>query len=452
MALSQIKPALQYSECRSKPWSGSRLLNCFAEKGDGDKVVDFAIMAIPGLETFLDLGAAPIRGERRMGNTLYVVQGTTLWAVSALGEATALGTIFGDGPVRMADNGTEVAVCAAPFGYVYSGGTTSVPADLPQVSDVAFIDGYFVWTIFDSDQAIYSGLYDGTSYDLLDIFTAEGSPDGLRGLVNNHRELLMAGTDTLEVFYNAGGLDNVFERQGNAFIERGCLARDTLQKIDNSVMFLGDDKIVYRLDGYTPIRISTHAIEYRLRNADETASAFTYTQEGHKFYALTAGEGTFVYDVATGAWHERKSWQLNAYRVGFSEDAWNQTIMGDRYSGRLYRPSLDLEDEAGELIDMRITLPTLVASRSLVTLYAFEVYCETGIGTPSTPDPKIMMRYSDNGGRTWSNELMRSLGAVGDYRHRAIWRGLGQFRQRDIELAMTDTSRRFVMSYYADIR
>lgn len=451
MALNQIKPALQYSEGRSKPWSGAKLLNCFSEKADGDKVVDFAVMAIPGLVQFADLGAA-LRGEHRMGNTLYVVSGTSLYAVTSNGTSTRVGAISGSGPVRMADNGSELAICAAPTGYVLSGGNITTPAGLPQVSDVAFIDGYFVWSIYNSDQAIYSDLYAGTSYDPLDVFTAEGSPDGLRGVVNNHRELLMAGTDTFEIFYDAGGADNVFERQGNAFIERGCLARDTLQKIDNSVIFLGDDKIVYRLDGYTPIRISTHAIEYHLRNADETASAFVYTQEGHKFYMLTVADGTFGYDVATGAWHRRQSWQLDTYRVGFAEDAWNKVILGDRYTGKLYIPSLDVNDEDGELIEVGIELPTLEASRQRVTMYAFEVYCETGVGTDAVPNPQIMLRYSDNGGRTWSNELWRSLGGIGDYQRRAIWRGLGQFRQRQIALTITDNVRKFVISYFADVR
>jgi hypothetical protein len=452
MALSQIKSALQYSEGRSKPWSGAKLLNCFAEKGDGDKVVDFAVMAIPGLELFASVGSGPVRGEHRMGALLYVVSGAQLYSVNSAGQSVLLGSISGSGPVRMADNGEELAICATPYGYVLSGGAITTPADLPSVSDVAFIDGYFVWTIYQSDQAIYSGLYDGTSYDLLDVFTAEGSPDGLIGIINDHRELHMCGAESDEIFYNSGGADNAFERQGNAFIERGFLARDTIQKIDNTVFFLGNDKIVYRLDGYSPIRISTHAIEYRLRNADETAEAFVYTQEGHKFYVLTADDGTFAYDVATGAWHERRSQDLANYRIGAAETIWSRTILGDRYNGNLYIPSLDLDDENGDRINVQIVLPTLEAARQRVTMYAFEVYCETGTGTPTTPDPQIMLRYSDNGGRTWSNQLWRSLGAVGDYRHRAIWRGLGQFRQRDIELTITDNARKFVMAYYADVR
>jgi len=448
-----LKPALQYSEGRSKPWSGSKLVNCFAEKGDGDQAADFAVMAVPGLDPFSEVGTGPIRGAHKMGALLYVVSGDGLWSVSEAGTISHLGVVAGNEPVRMDDNGTQLAICAAPRGYVLSGGVLTIPPDLPEVSDVAYIDSYMVWTIADSDQCIYSAINDALSYDWLDIFTAEGSPDGLKGLVNSHRELHLFGAETVEIFYNAGGSDNVFERQGNAFIERGCFDRDSIIKIDNSLHFLGDDRIVYRLDGYSPVRISTHAIEFRIAKA-AWARAFTYTQEGHKFYVLNTDAGCFAYDMATGAWHERRSNGHSNYRVGRAVEAWGKTVMGDAYVGKLYTPDLDRYSEDGEMISMEISLPDLEASRERVTMYAFEVYCETGVGLNDGQgaDPQIMLRYSDTGGRTWSNELWRSLGVIGDYRARAIWRSLGQFRTRQIKLTITDPVRRFVMGYFADVR
>lgn len=451
MALSQLKPALQYSEGRSKPWSGASLVNCFSEKSDGDRTSDFAIMAIPGLSLFADIAADAVRGSHFMAGLTYYVVGQNLYSVTEAGLVTAIGNIFGAGPVRIADNGSELAICAAPEGYVLSAGVLTTPDALPQVSDVTYIDGYFVWSVFGSDQCVYSGINDGKAYDALDVFTAEGAPDGLKGLIADHRELQLFGESTIEIFYNAGGLDNVFERQGNAFIERGCFDRDSITKVDNSVQFLGDDRIVYRLDGYSPIRISTHAIEYQLRNVTY-ARGFVYTQEGHKFYCLTTDNGTFCYDLATGAWHERRSFNLGAYRVGGAIQAWNRVFLTDAFTGKIYEPDMDRNDENGAPISMQVILPTLEASRARVTMYAFEVYCETGVGSVLGSDPKIMMRYSDDGGRTFSNEMWRSLGLVGQYKTRAVWRSLGQFRQRDISLTITDPARRLVMGYFADLR
>lgn len=453
MALTAIRPALQFSKGRSLPWAGAVIVNCFAEKADGDRATDFALMAIPGLDLFANLGVDAVRGSHVMGGLLYVVTGAALYSVTQGGTATYIGAISGTGPVRMADNGDELAIAAKPVGYVYSGGSLHLPDNLPEVADVAYIDGYFVWVINESDQCIYSGINDGLSYDLLDIFTAEGSPDGLLGLINDHRELQLYGASTIEIFYNSGGSDNAFERQGNAFIERGCFDRDSIVKIDNSVHFFGDDRIVYRLEGYTPVRISTHAIEYQLRNATY-ARGFTYTQEGHKFYMLTSDVGTFGYDMATGAWHERQSFAMSNYRVGGAIAAWGRTVMTDAYTGKLYYPNLETYTEDGALISVEIGLPTLGDGSRRVNCYAFQVDCETGVGLNAGQgaNPQIMARYSKDGGRTYSSEMWRSMGLIGEYLTRAIWRRWGQFWRLNIDLVITDPVRRLVMSYKADIR
>lgn len=453
MALTAIRPALQFSKGRSLPWAGAVIVNCFAEKADGDRASEFALMAIPGLDLLSDISSEAVRGSHVMGNVLYVVAGSSLYSVSQTGEASLIGSIAGGGPVRMADNGDELAIAARPTGYVYSGGALHIPVDLPAVADVVYIDGYFVWVINDSDQCIYSGINDGLSYDLLDVFTAEGSPDGLVGLVNDHRELQLYGGKTIEIFYNSGGADNAFERQGNAFIERGCFDRDSIVKIDNSVHFFGDDRIVYRLDGYTPIRISTHAIEYQLRNATY-ARGFTYTQEGHKFYILTSDVGTFGYDMATGAWHERQSFGLVNYRVGGALAAWGRTVMTDAYTGKLYYPNMETYTENGALISVEIGLPSLGDGTRRRTCYSFQVDCGTGVGLNDGQgaNPMIMARYSKDGGRTYSSEMWVSMGLIGKYLTRAMWRRWGQFWRLNIDLVITDPVRRLVMSYNADIR
>lgn len=453
MALSQIKPALQYSEGRSKPWSGAKLVNAFAEKADGDKRADFAVMAVPGLVAFANLPEEPVRGTHVMGGLAYAVSGSGLYSILSDGSYQRLGTIQGDGVVRMADNGSQLGIAADGVGYVWTGSALVTPADLPAVTDIAYIDGYFLWSLRDSAQVAYSAINNGTVYDGLDIISAEGSPDGIVGIIANHRELLIFGGNSIEIFYNSGGADNAFERQGNAFIERGAFDRDSICKVDNSVHFMGDDRIIYRLDGYSPVRISTHAIEYHMGDAT-FARAFSYTQEGHKFYCLTIDSGTFCYDMATGAWHERRSWGRTGYRAGSSITVYGKTLLGDNASGKIYYPDLDVNTEDGAIIKVEIDLPTLEASRQRVTMYQFEAYFETGVGLNDGQgsDPQIMLRYSDDGGRTWSNEIWRSLGRIGEYRTRAIWRSLGQFRQRQMHLEITDPVRKFAIGYFADVR
>ena len=271
------------------------------------------------------------------------------------------------------------------------------------------------------------------------------------GVINDHRELHFPGTDSWEIWYNAGNADFPFARQGNAFIERGCADKDSLTKIDNSLHFVGDDLVIYRLNGYDPQRISTHAIEYRIANA-AWFNAWTATIQGHKFYVLNTDIGSFAYDMATGAWHERKSYGKDNYRISCATTAYGNTYYGDAYTGKLYTASFDEYTENGDPIPVIVTIPTLEKARDKATLYAFEVYCETGVGTALDPDPQIILRYSKDGGRTWSNELWRTLGAVGEYLTRAVWRMGVQFRQLQIQLQMPSKTRRLVISYYADVR
>lgn len=455
MVLRKLQPALQQSEGRSKPWSGSRIVNGFSELAEGDKADQFAVMAIPGLRLFSDVSNDPVRGLHQTAQVLFAVIGTDFMQFDEFGNETIIGTIAGAGPVSMDDNGTEIAIVGGvnnDTGYVYSGGILHTGiVNLPQVSDVTFIDGYFVWTIYNSDQFIISGLNDGLSYDPLDVATAEGRPDRLVGCINDHRELHLPGQTSWEIWYNSGAADFPFSRQGNAFIERGCIDRNSLVKIDNSVHFVGDDRVVYRLNGYDPVRISTHAIEFKI-DTGSWYRAFTYTQEGHKFYILSTDEVTSGYDMATGAWHERKSYGRDNYRIGHAETAFGTTIFGDAYTGRLTIPELDLYDELDDPMPMIIEIPSIENNRTLTTLYSVELYCETGIGNTNDPDPQAILQYSKDGGYVWSTELWRPMGAVGDYVRRVIWRIGVQFRSLQLRFTLPSKTRRMVMYYLADLR
>ena len=447
--VSQLKPALQYSQGRSYNWSGAELVNCYAEQADGDRLSDFAVIPVPGLTLWATVGVGPIRGRIVCAAVLYVVSGSVLYSVASNGTATPLGTIPGSGPVRMACNYTEVCVAADGTGYVYSGGSLQTPVPF-SVSDVLYADGFILWMVQDSEQFLISSLDDALTYDASDISSVEGAPDDLVGMINDHREIHFYGGTTGEIFYNSGAALFPFERQGNAFIERGCFDRDSIVKIDSTVMFMGDDRIIYTLNGYIPQRLSTHVIEYYIRDATY-ARGWTYTLEGHKFYVLEIDAGTFVHDRATGAWHRRKSFGMDHWRCNGAVDAYGQLLLTDRDNGNIYTPSNDVYTENSEPIRMEMTLPTLEYQRQWVNMYSLEVTTETGTGAPDD-DPQIMMQYSDDGGHKWSAELWRGMGKQGERRNRSIWRKLGKFRVRQIRLAITASVQRLIISYWADVR
>ncbi len=453
---SRVKPALQYSEGRSLVWSGAKLVNAYAESSEGDKADQFAVMAIPGLSIFATISGAatPVRGVHVMDTSLYAVVGTELFLFNSAGVGGPIGVIGGTLPVQMADNGTQLAIQGGALnnqGYIVDTGTlyTNI-VNLPPVSGVAYMDGYFVWPVFESDQFIISALGDGLSYDPLDVATVEGDPDDIVGLVNLQRELQFFGSRTIEIWFNSGNADFPFERSPNAFIERGCWDRDSIVKIDNSVQFVGDDLIVYRLNGYQPVRISNHAIEFKIGSASWYRS-FTYTQEGAKFYVLNTDVGCWAYEMSTGAWAERKSLGYDNYRVSCAVVAYGGTVMGDGYVGKLYRPSLDVFTEDGDTIPVEIVLPGIQTNRQQSTCYSLELQCETGVGNADDPDPQILLSWSKDGGRTFSNEVSRSLGAVGEYLTRPIWRLGIVFRQLQFKIQLPSLTKRYVISGWVNI-
>ncbi len=156
--------------------------------------------------------------------------------------------------------------------------------------------------------------------------------------------------------------------------------------------------------------------------------------------------------MSTGAWAERRSLGYDNYRGSCAVQAYGGTVMGDGYTGKLYNPSLDAQTEDGDVIPVEITLPGIQTDRAKSTLYSFELYCETGVGTSDDPDPQVILQYSKDGGRTFSNEVARPLGAIGEYLTRCIWRLGVQFRQIQIKLQLPSITRRYVISGFADIR
>jgi hypothetical protein len=63
-----------------------------------------------------------------------------------------------------------------------------------------------------------------------------------------------------------------------------------------------------------------------------------------------------------------------------------------------------------------------------------------------TTNPQAMLRWSNDGGSTWSKEYWVSIGKMGKYTNRAIWRRLGQARDRIFEVSITDPVNAVIVS------
>ena len=453
---------------RSVNAADNRCVNLFPEAiPEGGKEPGF-LNRCPGLRLVATVGSGPIRGLWSHNNILYVVSGTELYKVTSAYAATKIGDVSGTGPVSMADNGTQLFIACNGPSYIYNYDTLAfgiiTDPDFPGAVNVGYLDGYFVFNEPNSQRVWVTSLLDGTSIDPLEFASAEGSPDGLVALIVDHREAWLFGTDSTEVWYDSGEADFPLTRIQGAFNEIGCVAPYSVAKLDNGIFWLGADArgqgIVYRANGYVGQRVSTHAIEYAIQSYGtiSDAIAYTYQQEGHAFYVLsfpTAGK-TWVYDVSVNSWHERAGFSNGAFvrhRSNCHASFQGLPHVGDYENGKVYVFDLSVYQD-GETPQKWLrswrALPTGQNNLKRSVHHMLQLDCESGVGlnTGQGNDPQIILRFSDDGGHTWSNEKWASMGKFGNYQRRAIWRRLGmtlKLRDRVYEVSGTDPVKIIIM-------
>ncbi len=453
---------------RSVNAADNRMVNLFPEiVPEGGKEPAF-LQRAPGLTRLANLGDGPIRGQWTFGGRGYAVSGNTLYQIDTNWNGTAKGYVSGTGPVSMADNGTQLFIAANPDGFIYNAATDVFQQiddpDFPGAVTVGYLDGYFVFNEPNSQKIWVTSLLDGTSVDPLDFASAEGNPDNVVAIFVDHREVWVYGTNSTEVWYNGGDIDFPLTRIQGAYNELGCAAPYSIAKMDNQIYWLGKDArgqgMVFRAAGYMGQRISTHAIEWQLQQYSDLSDAvgYTYQQDGHSFYVLNfpSANTTWVYDVATNGWHERAAFangQFNRHR-GNSQMFFNgENVIGDFQNGKIYKFDLDVYADDGHpqkwLRSWR-ALPTGANNLARTVQHSMQLDCETGVGlnTGQGNDPQVMLRWSDDGGHTWSNEHWKSMGKIGRYGYRTIWRRLGatmKIRDRVYEVSGTDPVRVYIM-------
>lgn len=451
---------------RSVNAADNRCINLFPEAiPQGGKEPGFLNRA-PGLRLEMTVGTGPIRGlwVHRTGSTytLYIVSGVELYEYESTYSVPLLkGTVSGTGPVSIADNGTQIFIACNGPSYIYNTSTgvfgQITDPDFPGAVTVQYIDGYFVFNEPNSQRLWVTSLLDGTSIDPLDFASAEGSPDGVVAIAVDHRELWVFGTDTIEVWYDAALASFPFTRIQGAFNEIGLAATYSIAKLDNALFWLGSDPrgfgIVYKNNGYTGVRISTHAVEYAIQQYANIsdATAYTYQQEGHAFYVLNfpSADATWVYDVSTSVWHERAGFDngfFTRHRADCQCNFDGDILVGDFENGNIYAFDLDLYADNGGIqkwLRSWRALPTGQNNLKRTTHHSLQLDMQsgTGLNDGQGSDPQVMLRWSDDGGHTWSNEYWVSSGKIGEYGRRAIWRRLGmtlKLRDRVYEVSGTD--------------
>jgi len=414
----------------------ARLINCYPEQQGTDAKDPIAILPVYGMTQFAAVTDTPMRGQIYLDDLdcIYAVFATGAFKITSDGTATYIGVVPGSDVVELSRNqatSPQISIhCDAGEYYVENDIVKSVTdTDLPHnVVSQDHLGGYTVYGLEDR-RFFLSSINACQEIDGLDFATAEQSPDPLVR-VKADGDLFIFKKKQTEQWRNTGNSSFPFEPIGTP-IRHGLLAKEAVTQFDNTLVFVGEDSVVYRISGTgSAQRISTHGIERRIANdADqESIIAFSHFCEGHAFATVTGSDFTRSYDAATQTWHSRESWQLGKWRARFPVIAWGKVIVGDSQSGNLYYLDKASFAEDSDPIIWGVDLPPFHVFPNGGVIDALAIDVATGVGnrTGQGSDPKLMLSWSTDGGATFKGNRELSLGAAGDV-VRIKTRRLGRF-------------------------
>lgn len=434
-----------------------RCLNLYPEKNPEDAAVPFTYYPRPGLRQLADTGgnsAMRILYRATNGN-LYAVVANAVYAISSTWNVTFIGAlaVVLTTPVSMADNGVDIVlVDGTIYGYTINLATNSfgqiVSAGFYGADYVQYVDTYFVLNKPNSP-AMYISRSNSTSFDALDFASKTGSADNIVAVQVVQRQVWLIGQLATEVWYNTGAADFPFAPIAGVYIEHGCCAKYSVAKQDLSIYWLSQDQqgdlMVLQGTSGRASRISTHPIEKAFQSYPvfNDAIGFTYQFEGHTFYQLTfpTAQRTWVYDVASGFWHEESYTDANGvqqrHRANCAAFAYGTNIVGDWEMGTFHALDATIYQDNGKPIIFTRSFPHIQNDGKRLFHRQFVADMEVGSapGTTSTADPVVSLRWSDTRGASWGNPIQQSLGSAGEYLTSMQFQRLGLARDRVYELS-----------------
>jgi hypothetical protein len=402
--------------------------------------------------TTLDVTAVS-SGTLQIGQTLEGANVTDGTIITAFGTGSGGTGTYTVSPSQTAASATIYAlnwtVLPTTDGAFEGGGTVDIT------------DNYFLYNKPDSQLWAASDLLSPIT-DPLSFASKDGSPDDLVALIVDRREVYLLGEMSSEVWIDSGGVPFPFTRIPGTSTQQGIAAQWSCARMGNSFAYVSKNNrgeaMIVRMNGYFPERISTHAVETTLVNQNVSdALAWTYQLEGHEVYVVTfpsIGENglTWAYDNTTGLWHK---WLYRNNQNQFERHRGNccaffnqQVLVGDYKNGKIYQVAREFYTDDGQPIRRIRRAPHITSDLQRQYFHELQIQFQPGVGLSSGQgqDPQAMLRWSNDGGSTWSNEYWTSIGKQGKYQNRAIWRRLGWSRDKVFEVSVSDPVKAVIIS------
>jgi hypothetical protein len=389
-------------------------------------------------------------GSLSVGQTIQGSGVTTGTIITALDTGTGL---TGDYDVNKTQTVSSSTLYALNWTVI-----PSTDGAFEGASSVDIVDNYFVYNDPNTQQFAASELLSPIT-NPLSFGSKDGAPDDLVSLIVDHREVYLLGEQSSEVWVDVGSQPFPLQRIPGTSTQHGIVAKNSMARVGNSFAYVSRNirgqGMIVQMNGYSPQRISTHAVENTLVNQYiDDAIAWTYQLEGHECYVVTFPtlNLTWVYDVSTNMWHK---WlytnNLNEYerhRGNCCAVFQGKVLVGDYDNGQIYQLDPNNYTDNGQKVRRLRRCPHIVTDFQRQFFDELQIQFQPGVGLQSGQgdNPQAMLRWSSDGGSTWSNEYWVSIGKVGRYVNRAIWRRLGWSRDRIFEVVVTDPVKAVIVS------
>lgn len=425
--------------------------NLYAERIDEKNEIVF--YCTPGTTLRKSFGDTPVRGWIAVGDLYYLVHRGTFYEVNNAGTATSRGTLDTvSGRVDMAYDGALIMITTGTSGYTFtiSGASFAIisDGDFPDAAKtVGWLGGYFIVDQGSGDSFQISTT--GTAWDPLEFATAESNPDGLVRVFIDNGQLILFGENTTEFWGNIGGADFAFAAIKGATQEFGLAARWSVCKFNAGIAALmtpsvGNVQVMF-IAGYAPKALSTPDMDAIINDyaTVSDATAFSYMIGGHPMLQInfpTAGK-SWLYDALSGMWSSAE-YGLNGarHRGEMHLDYLNKSIIADHSNGSIYDLDPDVYTDNGTAIAREIVSRHQFKGNQRIVIDQLYVDMQVGVGLTSGQgsDPQVMLTVSKNNGATYGPERWVSLGAMGNYLQRVVWRRLGLARDWLFRIRITD--------------